>query len=139
MTFVCEHWEPLASLLLSMVAIGIAIWSSRQTSKEATRQVNAIMDLCILQNSTTLDMLELELYKYSLGRVTDNAELRALMDEMRNLQQEWNTDPKEINRLQHKMRALSNNAEIKKSFEYKIMMRQFALLRGIENLKRRKV
>lgn len=43
--FICEHWEALASLLLSVVAIAIAIWSSRQTSKEATRQIESIKEL----------------------------------------------------------------------------------------------
>ena len=45
MSFICEHWEALASLLLSGVAIGIAIYSSRKTSKEATRQIESIKEL----------------------------------------------------------------------------------------------
>ena len=45
MSFICEHWEALSSLFLSVVAISIAIWSSRQTSKEATRQIESIKEL----------------------------------------------------------------------------------------------
>lgn len=45
MSFVVEHWESLSSLLLSAVAIGIAIYSSRKTSKEATDQIESIKKL----------------------------------------------------------------------------------------------
>lgn len=66
MNFICEHWEALSSLLLSVVAIGIAIYSSRQTSKDATRQIAAIKDLCRLQIETSLKQLEIELDKAQL-------------------------------------------------------------------------
>ena len=57
MSFICEHWEALASLLLSVVAIGIAIYSSRQTSKEATRQIESIQELsCQTIENTTKEV-----------------------------------------------------------------------------------
>ena len=40
--FIISHWEALSSLLLSFVAIAIAIISSRQTSKQAERQIASI-------------------------------------------------------------------------------------------------
>lgn len=54
MSFICEHWEALSSLLLSAVAIGIAIYSSRKTSKEATRQIESIKELSrqTIENTT---------------------------------------------------------------------------------------
>ncbi|MBQ8051310.1 MAG: hypothetical protein IJ197_07025 [Bacteroidaceae bacterium] len=127
-----------ATILSPIIAVGIAAWTSYNSSKDTRKQVRAIRDLCILQNSTTLDILEMELYKYSLGKVNDNVELHALLDEMAQLKQEWNPDPKELKRIQHKIEQLSKNASIKQTFEYKIIMRQFALMRGIENLKRMK-
>lgn len=45
MSFLAEHWEALSSVLLSIVAIGIAIYSARKTSKDATRQIESIKDL----------------------------------------------------------------------------------------------
>ena len=84
MNFVCEHWEALASLLLSAVAIGIAIYSSRQTSKDATRQiesikelnrqtienttkeVESIKELARLQINATIKQVELEIEKAQL-------------------------------------------------------------------------
>lgn len=54
MSFICEHWEALASLLLSAVAVIVAICSSRQTSKEATRQIESIKGLTrqTIENTT---------------------------------------------------------------------------------------
>ena len=90
-----------ATILSPIIAVLIAWWVSRKSSKDTAKQVRAIRDLCILQNSTTLDMLEMELYKYSLGKENDNVELHALMNEMAQLKQEWNPDPKELKRIQH--------------------------------------
>lgn len=127
-----------ATILSPIIAVVIALWVSFNSAKDTAKQVRAIRDLCILQNSTALDMLEMELYKFSLGKVNDNAELRALMEEMSQLRQEWNPDPKELKKIQNKIDQLSLNAQIKQTFEFKIMMRQFALMRGIENLKQMK-
>lgn len=45
MSFFAEHWEALSSVLLSVVAIIIAIYSARKTSKDATRQIESIKNL----------------------------------------------------------------------------------------------
>ena len=54
MSFFAEHWEALASLLLSVVAIAIAIYSSRRTAKDATRQIESIKNLSqqTIENTT---------------------------------------------------------------------------------------
>lgn len=62
-TFLTEHWEPLASLSLSIVAIIIAIWSSRQTSKDAARQIASIKELSKIQIETTVKQIDLEIQK----------------------------------------------------------------------------
>ena len=62
-TFLTEHWEPLASLSLSIVAIIIAIWSSRQTSKDAARQIASIKELSKIQIETTVKHIDLEIQK----------------------------------------------------------------------------
>jgi hypothetical protein len=127
-----------ATVLSPIIAVLIALWVSRKSAKDTTKQVRAIRDLCILQNSTALDMLEMELYKFSLGKENDNIELRALRAEMSQLRQENNPDAKELKRIQNKIEQLSMNATIKQSFEYRIIMRQFDLIRGIDNLKKMK-
>ena len=49
MNFIAEHWEGLASLLLSAVSIGIAICSAQSTSKDASRQIASVKELSSLQ------------------------------------------------------------------------------------------
>ena len=63
MSFVAEHWYALASLLLSVVAIGIAICSSRRTSKDATRQIESIKKLAQLQIESSIKQVEMEIEK----------------------------------------------------------------------------
>lgn len=72
----CNNWEQLLSLLFSAVAILIAIWSSRQTSKEATRQIESIKELARIQIETSIKQVELEI------------ERNILM--AKQAQQEWN-------------------------------------------------
>lgn len=61
MNFVVEHWEALCSLLLSVVAIGIAIYTSWKTSKDATRQIESIKGLAKLQIETSIKQVEMEI------------------------------------------------------------------------------
>lgn len=62
-TFLTEHWEPMTSLLLSIVAIIIAIWSSHQTSKDAARQIASIKELSRIQIDSTVKQIDLEIQK----------------------------------------------------------------------------
>lgn len=61
MNFVVGHWEALCSLLLSVVAIGIAIYTSWKTSKDATRQIESIKGLAKLQIETSIKQVEMEI------------------------------------------------------------------------------
>lgn len=65
-----EEWTTIATIILSVVAIVIAICSSRSTSKAANRQiaemekqVREIKNLSVLQIDTTIKMLEVEIQK----------------------------------------------------------------------------
>lgn len=57
------EWGTIATVVLSVVAIIIAIVSSRQTSRLAQKQVNSIKDLSQLQLEATLLLAEEELFK----------------------------------------------------------------------------
>ena len=58
-----EIFVAIANVLLSVVAIIIAIRSSRQTSKDATRQIESIKQLATIQIETTLRQIEVEIQK----------------------------------------------------------------------------
>lgn len=63
MSFIAEHWEALTSLLLSVVAIVIAICTSRKTSKDATRQIESIKKLAKTQIEASIKQMEVEIEK----------------------------------------------------------------------------
>lgn len=58
-----DEWLSVTTILLSVVAIIIAIWSSRCTSKAAEKQIREIKQLSALQIDTTIKQLEVEIQK----------------------------------------------------------------------------
>ena len=110
MSFFAEHWEALSSVLLSVVAIGIAIYSARKTSKDATRQiesiknlttqtidnttkqVDSIKELAKLQIDALTIQLDVEMTKYSVQAERANEERR----EISGIQQIYQMDFREM-------------------------------------------
>lgn len=58
-----DEWSTIATIGLSFVAILIAIWSSRSTSKSAEKQINEIKQLSALQIEISIKHLEAEIQK----------------------------------------------------------------------------
>lgn len=136
-----------ATILSPIIAVVIAVWASRKSAKDTAKQIAAVEEstkkqvesikrLCLLQLSAAYDALEMSLYEYSLGKENDNLELRALSDELHQMQEQENIDPMEMNRLKKRMEILSKNVGYKGNFELKIMMEQFRIMQEIERFKR---
>ncbi len=60
---ILNEYSSLLSLLFSIIAILIAIYSSRQTSKDATRQIESIKQLSKMQLEMTIKQVEIEMQK----------------------------------------------------------------------------
>ena len=73
--FIAEHWEGLASLLVSVVSIGIAICSARSTSKDASRQIASVKELGDIQAEASLLSLDMELQKVEARLITAKNEI----------------------------------------------------------------
>lgn len=58
-----NEWCTITTIFLSVVAIGIAIWSSRSTSKDAEKQIREIKNLSALQIETSIKQIEAEIQK----------------------------------------------------------------------------
>ena len=129
------QWATIAS---PIIAVLIAVWVSHKSAKDTKKQINGLKNLCIMQISNTIDMLEMELYKYSLRKEEDRSELSALSSQMDLLRQESDPDPKEMARIQHEIEKLGNNVKYKNNFTLKIIMRQFALMEAIDKVKKMK-
>lgn len=127
-----------ANILSPIIAVLIAIWVNHKSTKDTRKQIQSLKNLCIMQISNTLDMLEVELYKFTIGKEEDNSELMILHEEMLKLRESENSNKHDIARLEHKMKQLSRSAQYKNSFTLHIMNRQFALMRGIDNVKNMK-
>ncbi|MBQ8116405.1 MAG: hypothetical protein IJ145_09850 [Prevotella sp.] len=127
-----------ANILSPIIAVLIAIWVNHKSAKDTRKQIQGLKNLCIMQISNTLDMLEVELYKFTIGKEEDNSELKMLHEELLKLRESENANRHDIARLEHKMRQLNRSARYKNSFTLHIMNRQFALMRGIDNVKNMK-
>ena len=136
-----------ATILSPIIAVVIAVWASRKSAKDTAKQIAAIEEstkkqmesmkrLSLLQLSAAYDALEMSLYEYSLGKENDNLELRALSDELHQMQEQENIDPMEMNRLKKRMEILSKNVGYKGNFELKIMMEQFRIREEMERFKK---
>ena len=136
-----------ATIISPIIAVIIAVWASRKSAKDTAKQIAAIEEstkkqmesmkrLSLLQLSAAYDALEMSLYEYSLGKENDNLELRALSDELHQMQEQENIDPMEMNRLKKKMEILSKNVGYKGNFELKIMMEQFRIREEMERFKK---
>jgi hypothetical protein len=78
-----DEWSSVTTILLSVVAIIIAIWSSRSTSKAAEKQIREIKLLSALQIDTTIKQLEVEIQKVMVEVKRSAQESRAI-DEINN-------------------------------------------------------
>lgn len=58
-----NEWCTITTIILSVVAIIIAIWSSRSTSKAAEKQIREIKNLSALQIETSIKQIEAEIQK----------------------------------------------------------------------------
>lgn len=63
---ILNEYSSLLSLLFSITAIGIAIYSSKQTSKDAVRQIESIKQLSKLQIETKIKQVEIEIQRNRL-------------------------------------------------------------------------
>lgn len=79
----CSCITNIAPIILSVVSIGIAMYSSWQTSKDAAKQIGAIKDLCALQIDTSIKYLAVELDKARLKVKQGKAE-KEYLDEAYN-------------------------------------------------------
>ena len=77
------EWSTVATILLSVVAIVIAIWSSHSTSKAAEKQISEIKQLSVLQIDTTIKLLEVEIQRIMV-EVKRAAQESKAIDEINN-------------------------------------------------------
>lgn len=133
-----ETYVMWATILSPVVAVLIAAFMTYKSNKDTRKQLQGLKNLCIMQISNTIDMLEMELYKFSLGKEDDKNELKALHNELYHLRQEEKPNSKELDKIKHKIEKLSLDVRYKDTFSLRIINRQFGLMEAIDKVKRMK-
>ena len=133
-----ETYVMWATILSPVVAVLIAAFMTYKSNKDTRKQLQGLKNLCIMQISNTIDMLEMELYKFSLGKEDDKNELTALHNELYHLRQEEKPNSKELDKIKHKIEKLSLDVRYKDTFSLRIINRQFGLMEAIDKVKRMK-
>ncbi len=69
-----NEWVTFATVLLSVVSVGIAIYSARSTSKDANRQIASIKELARIQLEVAIETKksEAKIYLANMNKVEQN-------------------------------------------------------------------
>ncbi len=83
-----EEWTTIATIVLSVVAIGIAIWSSRSTSRAANKQIDELKRLCASQTDTINRLKQLSELQIDTTIKQLEAEIQKMMAEVKKASKE---------------------------------------------------
>ena len=128
--FTFNEWAIIATMLLSVTAIVISIWSSYQTSKQARKQIESVKDLSRLQIESTIVSLEIELFKTAFDEYDAKGELVQIQKELQELQQYPNEDKSKLDKLEIKFKKLTTDAHYLNNWKFQIIDMQFRLVRA---------
>lgn len=111
--FLCEltinQWLAITPIILSVVSVVIAIWSSRSTAKMMRKQINAIKDVALLQIGSTQCNLQLESVKVAIDEYNSRKKLAEIQKELTLLQKDSSANSKNIQHLREESKKLNDN------------------------------
>ena len=120
----------LASIFLSVIAIIIAIVSSRQTSKLARKQIESIKDLSHLQIEASLIPLEIELFNTAFDEQDAKGELAQIQKELQELRQNSDAKPKQLEQLEGEFKKIQEEAHYLNNWKLQLINMEFRLERA---------
>lgn len=120
----------LASIFLSVIAIIIAIVSSRQTSKLARKQIESIKDLSHLQIEASLIPLEIELFNTAFDEQDAKGELAQIQKELQELRQNSDAKPKQLEQLEGEFKKIQEEAHYLNNWKSQLINMEFRLERA---------
>lgn len=126
----------IVTIILSIIAICIAIRSSRQTSKDTALQIQNLKQLILLQIDAQLVRLEIEIFKTEVMGINTNDEISKAKSDFEKLRSDPNTNDKQIAEFQNKIQYLSKNADIHKAWWLKLFNTQASLVFKSQKIKR---
>ena len=121
--FICNltinQWLVITPIILSMVSIIIAIWSSYSTSKMARKQINALKDVALLQIGSSQCDLVIEGVKAAITERKLRNELSKIKKEIQTKRQE--KDLARVKVLQEEYKNIEDNILCIKGLQEHIM------------------
>ena len=121
--FICNltinQWLVITPIILSMVSIIIAIWSSYSTSKMARKQINALKDVALLQIGSSQCDLAIEGVKAAITERKLRNELSKIKKEIQTKRQE--KDLARVKVLQEEYKNIEDNILCIKGLQGHIM------------------
>lgn len=116
-----EQLLAISPIILSVVSIIIAIWSSHSTSTMARKQINALKDVGLLQISASQCDLTLEAVKAAIAERKLRNERRKIDIELQNMRRQKDKNKARITELQEEYKNIEDNIRCLKGLQEHIM------------------
>ena len=130
-----EQYATFATIGLSIIAIIIAIWSSRQTSRQTMKQIDCLRQIALLQIDTELLQLEVEIFNAQIEEIGAKDEIALLRSEIEEMRENPNLSEKQVSEFNKKIGLLSRNANMQRSWWFKLFNTQANLIFKSQRLK----
>ena len=130
-----EQYATFATIGLSIIAIIIAIWSSRQTSRQTMKQIDCLRQIALLQIDTELLQLEVEIFNAQIEEIGAKDEIALLRSEIEEMRENPNLSEKQVSEFNKKMGLLSRNANMQRAWWFKLFNTQANLIFKSQRLK----
>ena len=127
-SFAFHEWTTITTILLSVIAIIISIWSSRQTAKQTHKQIESIKDLSRIQIESTIISLETELFNTEFDQQDTDDELFLIQQELNKIRQNPIKNERTLKDLEIKFKKLTIETNYLNNWRLKIIDYQFRLL-----------
>lgn len=130
-----EQYATFVTIGLSIIAIIIAIWSSRQTSKQTMKQIDCLRQIALLQIDMELLQLEVEIFDAQIEEIGAKDEIALLRSEIEEMRKNPNLSEKQVYEFNKKIGLLSRNANMQRAWWLKLFNTQANLIFKSQRLK----
>ncbi len=130
-----DQYATFATIGLSIIAIIIAIWSSRQTSRQTAKQIDCLRQITLLQIDTELLQLEVEIFNAQIEEIGTKDEIALLRSEIEEMRKNPDLSEKQISEFNKKIELLSRNANMQRVWWFKLFNTQANLIFKSQRLK----
>ena len=125
-----SQWSTIASIFSPVIAILIAICSSRQTSKQTQKQIDSIKDLARLQIEASLIPLEIELFNTEFDEYDAKGELLRIHNKLETLRQNPNENKEQLEELKSEFEKLATDMQSFQNWKIQLINMEFRLERA---------